>query len=146
MSQITITIIKAEVMAEVMRTSAYLGTKSKDTADYERKALINHDKDELERYWRECRSLATGRLSQLLVEDRSGDDYVVTLSPSLSWNESMLPSVTASLRGYLVNGVLAKWLMVADPASVEGYARVAASMLDDAEAMLYRLKRPERRV
>lgn len=146
MSQITITISKDAAMEEAMRTSAYIGKKSNDITEYDRKALVSHDKDELSRYWNECKTAATERLSQLVTEDAGADDYTVTLSPSLSWNSALAPAVETSLRGFLVNGMLARWLIVTDPAGAQAHAATSASMLESAERMLYRLKRPERRV
>ena len=145
MADITIHIDKAEALDEVNKTSAYIGAKSQDEATYARVALTEANNEQLERFWLECCAIASGSLQQWLTEDRSTvSAYIVVLRPSAAWNSALLPGVKTALRGYLVNSVLAKWLMVVQDPSAEGYANLAAAQLAEVEQKMHRLTAPKR--
>lgn len=141
--EITINIDKQSVFDEVNKTSGYIGAKSQDLAQYDRTALVQANDEQLDRFWDEACSLATTTLAQWLMSDGSDDDhYNVVLRPSAAWNNALQSSVEMSLKGYLVNSILAKWLMIVGSTQVDGYAKLASSQLADVEVKMYQLTAP----
>ncbi|MDY6302435.1 MAG: hypothetical protein SPL96_11160 [Bacteroidales bacterium] len=143
MATFDIKIGKADVLNEVRKTSAYLGVKSEGEDSYDRIALVSANDEQLERFWQECCALLNGTLHQWLAENRSDSTaYDVTLRPSESWNNALQPSVKRASRGFLVNSILSKWLMISAPGLVDGYSQVSASELGEVEQTMHRLKAP----
>lgn len=142
-----ITINKSDVMNEVAKLTSYVGAKAmgEDAGAYERVFTADADNEQLETFWQElCDGAGTVLKTWLVSEDRT-DGYKVTLSPSLSWPQSLAGSVTGSLRGYFINGIVSRWLMITLPASAEAFARLSATCLAEAERKLWHREKPKRR-
>ena len=109
--EITLTVNKAEVFDEVARTANYTGAKMNDDANaYERISTVDEDKDELQRFWNECRAdVARTFLRILASEGMDGDDYNLVLNVSVSFDQALLPGMQLGLFSYFVQSIAAKW-------------------------------------
>lgn len=156
MQTLNINIKKARVIREVQKTSEYIGKKAmneQDAESWERIGITDYEREQLDRYWTEACTGATSGLrewvtfssNQNLGDQYDGNrDFIATLSVSSSWNTALGHAVSESLTSYLVDTILAKWLMLTSPDRAAAYATTAAAYLEDAKTKLYQLKAPER--
>lgn len=156
MEQVIITIKQSEVYDEVDKSSGYSGAKStEDDAEkaYERISVTTADHAQLDRYWQEACSIATGCMQQFIDsvttswKESSGDastGYQATLGLPSCYDTQLNGAVQASLFSFFVNYILSKWYMAANKQDVEAYSTEAAAMLASVRAKIYYRKRPER--
>lgn len=138
---ITISIAKADVMAEVKKTSEYIGAKSQQ-GDYDRVALIDANEEQLERWWKECCATVSGALERWLTSANYTVDCNLMLSPSAAWPDVLQSAVAILLKSYFVNTILAQWLLIVQPDSAATYAKLAEGALTDAVGKMYYKKPP----
>lgn len=107
MIEITIKAIKADVLNEVARTTAYEGKKSSDEGAYERIFTTEEDRSMLQRFWDEAASSITESMKRFVtsVDDnyttRDADDgtsetlpaYVANLAVSSSYDTALTSSI-----------------------------------------------------
>lgn len=147
---------KARVMDEVRKTTEYIGSKSvseQDPGAYERITAVDANREQLDRYWTEACDGATRALAHWVESVRSQSlthhpeigsdrDYLVKLAMPTNWDNAYLPVVNETLLSYLVNSIVAKWLLIVQPDQASAYATLAAGgELQLGQMMLYR-KRP----
>lgn len=154
-----IQISKARVLDEVAKTTAYIGQKamSQQNPDaYNRIATTDANREQLNRYWMEACSGASqvldhwlsGQTSQVLShhpEIDTSHDYHVTLALPTNWNFAYLPTVQEVLMSYLVNSVVAAWLLITLPAQATAYAALADGAKKQINQIMLIRKRPVRR-
>lgn len=150
---------KARVLDEVAKTTAYIGSKAvseQDPGAYVRVAVVDANREQLDRYWMESCSDASVALnhwassirSQVLThhpEIGSDRDFKVSLAMPTNWADVYENTVTELLTSYLVNAITAKWLLLTLPTQAEAYAALASGALTQAMQLLLARKRPARR-
>lgn len=154
---IDIQINKARVLDEVAKTTAYIGSKSmseQDPGAYERVANIDADREQLDRYWMESCSDASLLLdhwatlitSQVLTHHPElGNDYKATLAMPTNWPSQYKYTLQEALMSYLVNSIVAKWLLITLPSQAETYATLASGKAAQVQQlMLTRMRQKAR--
>ena len=117
--ELVIKIIKAEVMAEVKKTSAYLGAKTvtQDGGNmYGRIATIKEDDEMLRRYFDEaCANVATAGKDYLkgtTAVDGENTVWLMTFDMPFGYNMAANSMLYQYAFSYIVSYVLMKWLMM----------------------------------
>lgn len=156
MIDITIKAVKADVLNEVARTTAYEGKKSSDEGAYERIFTTEEDRSMLQRFWDEAASSMTESLKRFVtsVDDsyttNDGDTsetfpaYVANLSVSSSYDTALTSSVEKSLFSYFVNAIVSKWNNFVKKDGVQRYEEEANNNMTDILSKLFYKKRPTR--
>ena len=158
MIEITIKAIKADVLNEVARTTAYEGKKASDEGAYERIFTTEEDRSMLQRFWDEAASSMTESLKRFVtsVDDsytESGPDgakaaplpaYVANLALSSSYDTALTSSVEKSLFSYFVNAIVSKWNNFVKKDGVQRYEEEANNNMTDILSKLFYKKRPTR--
>lgn len=146
MKTITITIGQSDVYKEVAKATDYTGSKLIDGDDKARDRILAVDDDfkELGRFWDETIAAMEEFLKSLLVKSSKNDskNYELELEVSASWDDALKDSVQATLRSYFISSIIGKWFNFANKGESNEYLVNAASLLVDAERMLYARKRP----
>lgn len=113
--RLTIETRKADVIAEVNKTCAYMGARTMETEDGKR--LYGHistskeDAEMLERYWREaCTTVAATGKEYVAATDYEDDAFTIGYALSDSYNKAMDGSVRQSVFSFIVEYILSKWL------------------------------------
>lgn len=141
--EVIISINKADVIAEVNKTSAYIGAKT-ITQDggslYYNISTIKEDAEMLERYWREaCANVAA--VAKAYVGGISADDteWRVTLEMPSAYNTSYDGVIKQRMFSYIVRYILLHWLIMCgfDSGVIQIYSNECASMLDGIDDILH---------
>lgn len=146
----TLTINKSEVLQEIAKTTAYLGSKLTETDGqaYDRISTTDEDEEMLERFWQECKSTAIGELRTILsseTENTTSGTYTLTLELSSAWNTGLHDSMEKSLFSFFVMGIASKWQMLAnDKADASDYATIAAASIEDVKQKAFEKLKPTR--
>lgn len=158
MIEITIKAIKADVLNEVARTTAYEGKKSSDEGAYERIFTTEEDRSMLQRFWDEAASSITESMKRFVtsVDDsyttRDADDgtsetlpaYVANLAVSSSYDTALTSSIEKSLFSYFVNAIVSKWNNFVKKDGVQRYEEEANNNMTDILSKLFYKKKPTR--
>ncbi len=171
--EITLSIRKEDVMAEVAVTTAYTGGKMEgDENALHRISTVDEDEKHLERFWEECRADLCQELIGLVTFEGMAADtiivgpigpadpirpaaailpptgakkhYEVRLEVSKSFDEALLPSMKLSLFSYFVQGIASKWYIYTNKKEAGEYADKAATLLDDIHRKAVYKKKPTR--
>lgn len=114
--ELTINILKAEVMAEVDKTSAYIGAKTitQDGGNlYYSISTIKEDAEMLERYWREaCSDVAAVAKEFLKSAETTDADWTLTLEMPAKYNTGYNEVLKYRVFSYIVRQVLIRWLQL----------------------------------
>lgn len=159
MSTITVNIkiSKAQVLEEVAKTTAYIGSKSisaEDPGAYSRVSTTTANQEQLDRYWMSACTEAShamrGWVSQVNKHLLTGRvdmsrDYEVTLHMPENWHTALIDPLKEALMNYLVNAIVSHWLMVTKKEDAQAYAILAADALRKVKEILLTRKRPGRR-
>lgn len=161
MIDITIKAVKADVLNEVARTTAYEGKKASDEGAYERIFTTEEDRSMLQRFWDEAASAITESMKRFVTsvndsyntesvtEDGKTETvdvpaYVANLELSSSYDTALTPSVEKSLFSYFVNAIVSKWNNFVKKDGVERYESEASDNMTDIMSKLYYKKKPTR--
>ena len=157
MIEITIKAIKADVLNEVARTTAYEGKKASDEGAYERIFTTEEDRSMLQRFWDEAASSMTESLKRFVTSvddsyttsDGGGTSetlpaYVANLSVSSSYDTALTSSVEKSLFSYFVNAIVSKWNNFVKADGVARYEQEANDNMTDILSKLFYKKKPTR--
>ena len=146
MKEVQLSIDKAQVWNEVAKTAAYTGMKmQKDDLAYERIALVDEDKEMLERFWAESKSLVADNLKRMLKSETEEDgEYTVALRLSNAFKEELVDSMRQSLLSFFVSNILAKWFIITNKEEAEVQAKAAEVSLEDVLRKAYYKKQPMR--
>lgn len=156
---LNIEVSKARVLDEVQKTTAYIGAKAmseQDPGAYERVAAVDANREQLDRYWMKACSDATMMLDHWVMTARSqvlshhpeiGEEanYKVTLALPTNWNDAYSKTIEELLMSYLVNSIMAKWLMIVKKEDAAAYANLAIGTGQQITQLLLIRKRPVRR-
>lgn len=161
--EITLSIKKEDVMAEVAVTTAYAAAKMKGGKDaFDLIATVDEDEEHLERFWDECRVGLAQALAGVLAFEGMADEvylpraeapslnlkpmkrYKVRLDVSSAFDDTLLESMQLALFGYFAHGIAAKWYAYANKQEAAASADKAAALLDDLHRKALHKKRPAR--
>lgn len=144
--EITLTIDRAAVLAEVAQRTEYTGAKSlQEDGAYDRIRTVDEDAPELLKFWDESRADMMLALKHLYpVEEQSGETYSVKIHPSSMFDTAQLPSMTDGLFSYFVDAIISKWYVYTNKDDAGAYATGAASMLEGVRQKAVHPKRVER--
>jgi hypothetical protein len=156
MIEITIKAIKADVLNEVARTTAYEGKKASDEGAYERIFTTEEDRSMLQRFWDEAASSMTESLKRFVTSiddsyttndggtEETLPAYVANLALSSSYDTALTSSVEKSLFSYFVNAIVSKWNNFVKKDGVQRYEEEANNNMTDILSKLFYKKRPTR--
>lgn len=151
---INIQVSKARVMDEVLKTTAYIGSKAvseQDPGAYERVTAITANREQLDRYWMEACTAASLLLDHWMVSVASqvlthhpelDNDYRATLAMPTNWPSQYASTLHEALISYMVNHIVSKWLLIVLPAQAEAYASLASGAAAQVEQLMLVRKRP----
>lgn len=143
----TLTIKKTEVLQEIAKTTAYIGSKLVDTdaSAYDRILTTDEDAQMLERYWQECKNVIAGSLRRFIDSETETDGiYTLTLNLSSAWDAALEDSMQRSLFSFFVMSIASKWQMMTNKGDVNDYATTAVAALEDVRQKACYKKRPTR--
>lgn len=114
--ELIITITKADVIAEVNKTSAYIGAKT-ITQDgenlYYNISTIKEDAEMLERYWNEaCSNVAAVAKEYVTAAVTTDTDWTLTLEMPAKYNKAFDGVLKQQVFSYIVRMILYKWLVM----------------------------------
>lgn len=146
METITLNVSRADVYAEVDKTTDYTGAKLTTSEDGARDRIIatNEDLKTLSRFWDETCAVANERLKEMFAGGSlpSDEDYSVTLQVSVAFDKELTPSVEASLRSFFITSITGKWYVFANKGEAKDYFSEAGELIEDVRRKLYSRKRP----
>lgn len=144
MITVVLTVSKDTVYQEVAKTTAYTGAKMKDEPQaYDRIPVIDADKVQLDRFWREACHTATQLFMPFLVTTDQNVDYVATLQMSSSYDVNLNDSVQGALGSMFVNHLIRKWFEVTNRGDLELYQQLEIDALRKLRSMIYYRKKPK---
>lgn len=144
MITVVLTVNKDAVYQEVAKTTAYTGAKMKDEPQaYDRIPVIDADKVQLDRFWREACHTATQLFMPFLVTTEQNVDYVATLQMSSSYDVNLNDSVQGALGSMFVNHLIRKWFEVTNRGDLELYQQLEIDALRKLRSMIYFRKKPK---
>lgn len=144
MIKVVLTVSKDTVYQEVAKTTAYTGAKMKDEPQaYDRIPVIDADKVQLDRFWREACHTATQLFMPFLVTTEQNADYVAELQMSSSYDVSLNDSVQGALGSMFVNHLIRKWFEVTNRGDLELYQQLEIDALRKLRSMIYFRKKPK---
>ena len=144
MITVVLTVNKDAVYQEVAKTTAYTGAKMKDEPQaYDRIPVIDADKVQLDRFWREACHTATQLFMPFLVTTEQNADYVATLQMSSSYDVNLNDSVQGALGSMFVNHLIRKWFEVTNRGDLELYQQLEIDALRKLRSMIYFRKKPK---
>ncbi|MCD8295662.1 MAG: hypothetical protein LUE27_10550 [Clostridia bacterium] len=146
MKRVIIEIDRRAVYTEAARRAAYTAAKAEgDASATARMSLSQENREILDGYWRECLdSLLSGLKRMLENFSDTEDGATVTLRVADRFNFALLESVRSAAFDFMATGVTARWFSLVKKDEAEGYARGAASILEDIVNKLYERVRPQR--
>lgn len=144
--EITLHISKSAVLREVAQTSTYSGAKMDDDAKaLERIGVVDEDNAELQRFWDESRAeVAQTFIRMLSSEGMSGDDYELKLNVSVSFDNSLLPSMELGLFSYFVQSITAKWYVYTNKKESGAFSDRGNALLQEVKEKAFYKKMPTR--
>lgn len=114
--ELVITITKADVIAEVNKTSAYIGAKTiaqEGENLYYNISTIKEDAEMLERYWREaCSNVAAVAKEYVTAAEMSDTAWTLTLDMPAKYNKAFDGVLKQQVFSYIVRMILYKWLLM----------------------------------
>lgn len=154
-----IQISKARVLDEVAKTTAYIGSKAvseQDPLAYERISTTDANREQLDRYWMEACSDLSAVLAHWAMTIRSqmlshhpeigtDKDYQARLQLPTNWDASYSTVIDELAMSFLINSIVAKWLLLTLPSQVEAYATLAGAAGQQIAQLLLARVRPVRR-
>lgn len=141
--ELTINILKADVMAEVDKTSAYVGAKTitQDGGNlYYNISTIKEDAEMLERYWREaCSDVAAVAKEFLKSAETTETDWTLTLEMPAKYKTGFNEVLKYRVFSYIVRNVLMKWLLLCSFSMdmIKVFAEEDSEILRGIEDILY---------
>lgn len=144
--EITLTIDRAAVLAEVAQRTEYTGAKLlQEDGAYDRIRTVDEDTPELLKFWDESRADMMQALKHFYpAEEQDGESYSVKLHLSSMYDKGQQPSMTNGLFSYFVDAIISKWYVYTNKDDAGAYATGAASMLEGVRQKAVHPKRVER--
>lgn len=144
--ELVITIMKADVIAEVSKTSAYIGAKTITQEGenlYYNISTIKEDAEMLERYWNEaCADVAAVAKEYVTAADMSDADWTLTLDMPSKYNHAFDGVLKQQVFSYIVRKVLYHWLLTCnyDVNALKVYSDECDSLLAGIDGILHARK------
>lgn len=141
--EINITIIKADVIAEVNKTSAYIGAKTitQDGGNlYYNISTIKEDAEMLERYWREASGDVAAVAKPFVKSVRyTTFDWNLRLEMPSTYNEALTEVAEQRIFSYIVRYILLNWLKLCsfDPNVIQAYGTECQGLLTGVDDILH---------
>lgn len=141
--ELTINVLKADVMAEVDKTSAYIGVKiiTQDGGNlYYNISTIKEDAEMLERYWREaCSDVAVVAKEFVKSAETTDTDWTLTMEMPAKYNTGFNEVLKYRVYSYITRAVLIKWLLLCSFSAniIKVFQEEAHGMLIGIEDILY---------
>lgn len=144
--EITLQISKSAVLQEVAQTTNYTGAKMDDDEKaYDRISVVDEDNSELQRFWDESRAEVAKAFIRLLVsEGMNGDNYELKLNVSVSFDDSLQPSMELGLFSYFVQSITAKWYVYTNKKEAGTFDERGSELLQEVKEKAYYKKMPTR--
>lgn len=143
--EVTLTINKESVFDEVAMTAEYTGAKMADETAYERISLTDENREILDRFWSESKTLICGHLKRMFIsEEDTEDSYTLSLELSESFGNQLTTNLHSSLHHFFVANIVAKWYALTNKEEAAGYATAAASYIEEIMRKAYSKEKPSR--
>ncbi len=148
MKEITLIIGKENVYREVSRTAEYTGSKMQDRDAYQNISTTDEDKEMLERFWNESKSLVCESLKKVLLsaEEIMSPEQTFSLALGLSdsFDSQLEESMQSSLFSFFVTNIISKWYNFTNKKETTEYAAEAAGCIEDIKRKAFFKKKPVR--
>lgn len=143
--EVTLTINKESVFNEVAMTAEYTGAKMADETAYERISLTDENREILNRFWNESKTLICGHLKRMFISEEDTEDiYNLSLELSESFGSQLTKNLESSLHHFFVANIISKWYALTNKEEAAGYATAAASYIEDIMRKAYSKEKPSR--
>lgn len=143
--EVTLTINKESVFDEVAMTAEYTGAKMADETAYERISLTDENREILNRFWSESKTLICGHLKRMFIsEEDTEDSYTLSLELSESFGSQLTTNLLSSLHHFFVANIISKWYALTNKEEAAGYATAAASYIEEIMRKAYSKEKPSR--
>lgn len=143
--EVTLTINKESVFNEVAMTAEYTGAKMADETAYERISLTDENREILNRFWSESKTLICGHLKRMFISEEDTEDiYNLSLELSESFGRQLTTNLQSSLHHFFVANIISKWYALTNKEEAAGYATAAASYIEDIMRKAYSKEKPSR--
>lgn len=143
---LTLTARQSDIMAEVMKTTAYAAGKS-DTGDgeYDRQSVTDEDWELLERHWQEARAVVVHALRRVVTSDtEAGGTLSIGLQLPSAWDIALGHTMQQQFASYMTMSLTAHWWAIARPSDATAAAQQAASHLEQLMRAAFYKKPPVR--
>lgn len=146
--QITLTIDKADVLAEVAQAAEYTGDKmTGDDGAYDRIRIVDGNQAELDRFWDEARAEVVKAFVKMLVsEGMTEDTYTLVLDVSSAFDTVLIPSMQLGLFSYFVQSILGRWYEYTNKKETEASISRSEALLNEVKEKAFSKKKPTRPV
>lgn len=146
--EITLTISKGDVLAEVAQTSSYTGDKMVgDDGAYDRISTVDENESELQRFWNESRAEVAQTFKTLLKSEGmnadDADQYDLVLNVSEAFDTALLPGMELGLFSYFVQNIVGKWYVYCNKGEAGAYSDRGAVLLGEVREKAFYKKKPE---
>lgn len=143
--EVTLTINKESVFNEVAMTAEYTGAKMADETAYERISLTDENREILNRFWSESKTLICGHLKRMFISEEDPEDiYTLSLELSESFGNQLRTNLESSLHHFFVANIISKWYALTNKEEAAGYATAAASYIEEIMRKAYSKEKPSR--
>lgn len=143
--EVTLRINKESVFDEVAMTAEYTGAKMADETAYERIYLTDENREILNRFWNESKTLICGHLKRMFISEEDTEDiYNLSLELSESFGSQLTKNLESSLHHFFVANIISKWYALTNKEEAAGYATAAASYIEDIMRKAYSKEKPSR--
>lgn len=145
--EVTLTINKKSVFDEVAMTAEYTGAKMADETAYERISLTDENREILNRFWSESKTLICGHLKRMFISEEDPEDkdiYTLSLELSESFGSQLTTNLKSSLHHFFVANIISKWYALTNKEEAAGYATAAASYIEEIMRKAYSKEKPSR--
>lgn len=143
--EVTLTINKESVFDEVAMTAEYTGAKMADETAYERISLTDENREILNRFWSESKTLICSHLKRMFISEEDSEDiYNLSLELSESFGNQLTTNLQNSLHHFFVANIISKWYALTNKEEAAGYATAAASYIEEIMRKAYSKEKPSR--
>jgi hypothetical protein len=143
--EVTLRINKESVFDEVAMTAEYTGAKMADETAYERISLTDENREILNQFWSESKTLICSHLKRMFIsEEDTKDSYTLSLELSESFGSQLTKNLESSLHYFFVANIISKWYALTNKEEAAGYATAAASYIEDIMRKAYSKEKPSR--
>ena len=131
--EIKLSVNRKDVFNEVATEASYVAVKNSAEVDLTKVvSIVDEDFEHLDMFFNDARISLVNELAEFVInESAEGDEYVITLSLSNSFNQAFVTTMNNSLFRYFVNYILSKWWIYTNKQDAGAYADSTAQYLQD---------------